>query len=149
MNVITSFSRALKRVLLLALVSLSLWAASTTAYAADADDYYTNDRGGLQSTELYDKIQPETGEYNNFDDVDPRQDTRRADAKARREIDEAKRRNAEATDPLDNTREAISDLKGNLGKKADKVTDQVNYQVEKAADRLERSADRAVDSVRN
>jgi uncharacterized protein YjbJ (UPF0337 family) len=140
---------ALKRMLLVALVSLSLWSVSNPAYAADANDYYTNDRGGLQATERYDKIQPKTGEYNNFDDVDPRQDTSRADAKARAEIDDAKRRNAQTNDPLEPAREAVSNLKENLGGKAERATSKVNYQVEKAADKLSNRAERAVDRIQD
>jgi hypothetical protein len=145
----TAIKIAIKRVLIVALVGLSLWAISTPAYAADADDYYTNDRGGLQATERYDKIQLKTGEYNNFDDVDPRQDTSRADAKARAEIDEAKRRNAQTSDPLEPAREAVSNLKESLGGKAERATSKVNYQVEKAADKLSDRAERAVDRIQD
>lgn len=107
--------KGFKRVLVIGLVSLSLWSIATPAQAADANDYYKNERGSIQGTERYDKIQSEKGGMNNFDAVDPRRNTTEADAKAQELLDVAKRRKALADDPLEPAREAIDNLQ-------DKVT---------------------------
>ena len=99
----------MKKALIACLVSLSLWSFAAPVQAADANDMYKNERGELQTTERYEKIQPETGGMNNFDDVDPRRDAN--EAKAQTLIDTAKRRKAQANDPLEPAREAVDSIK--------------------------------------
>jgi len=115
-TLLESLLKGFKRVLAIGLVSLSLWSIATPAQAADANDYYKNERGSIQGTERYDKIQSEKGGMNNFDAVDPRRNTTEADVKAQELKDVAKRSNALADDPLEPAREAVDNLK-------DKVTD--------------------------
>lgn len=108
----------LKRVLIAGLVSLGLSASllgfSGPAFAADANDYYGNDRGSIQGTERYEQIQPEQDGMNGFDAVDPRRDTKAVEARSQELIDTAKRRKAQAEDPLEPAREAIGDLKDKI-----------------------------------
>lgn len=115
----------LKRMVVAVLVGISLWSVSAPAQAADADDYYQNERGSLQTTERYDTIQPKTGDFNNFEDADPRRNTRAAEAKARTLSDTAERRKNMASDPLEPAREAISNAKGKVGEAVDDAVDSV------------------------
>ncbi len=118
-NLSKSLIKGFKRVLAIGLVSLSLWSITAPAYAASTNDYYENERGSIQGTERYDKIQSEKGGMNNFDAVDPRRNTAKSDAKAQELVDVAKRENAMNNDPLEPAREAVDDLK-------DKVTGTVS-----------------------
>jgi hypothetical protein len=131
-------ANSFRRVLIIALVSFSLWgmAVVTPAHASgaahdgieragDGIEYYKNDRGTLQTTERYNQIQPETGGMNKFDDVDPRMDTRESDAKARAMSDAASRRSAQASDPLESARKTIRSAKDNLSGAVDNLTDKV------------------------
>lgn len=155
---LTQSQCALKRTLIVGLVSLGLWAASvsTPAYAADANDYYSNERGSVQNTERYDQIQPDSGGMNGFDDTDPRRNTQAAEAKAQTLRNRSERMLDETADPLENAREAISNIKSELGESVDSAADSIGNQADKvsgkvgqAADRLGRKADRATDRVGN
>ncbi len=149
MNTIFSQSKnwanSLRRCFIVGLVTFSLWGATLVApaHAASADDYTTNDRGSIQSTELYDQIQPEAGGMNGFDDVDPRRNTREAEAKAQTLIDTAKRRNAKASDPLEPVREAVGNAKENVSETADNLADKAGDQLDRAGNKLDRATDRA------
>lgn len=114
-----------RRMLVAVLVGVTLWSVSAPAQAASANDYYENERGSLQNTERYDTIQSKTGEYNNFEDVDPRRNTRAAEAKAKSLIDSAERNNNLSSDPLESAREAIGNAKNKIGNTVDDVTDSV------------------------
>lgn len=109
------------------LIGLSLMGMSAPAQAADVD-YTRNAEGGIQSTERYDSIQSEKNGMNNFDAVDPRRNTNRADAKAQALKDGAERRTAElrAKDPLEPVREAVDNVKSKVGNAADAVTDSLD-----------------------
>ncbi|MGC1309091.1 MAG: hypothetical protein WA885_17840 [Phormidesmis sp.] len=149
----------LKKAFVAGLIGVILWGVSTPAYAADANDYYKNERGQMQTTERYDKIQREKGGMNNFDDVDPRRDTTEADAKAQTLMDTAKRVRAQDADPLESVREAVTNVKDNVGEtaknlkedadsqlsnvsnKVDAATDRVGNQANRAANRLGESVD--------
>ncbi len=117
MNIVSN----LRRILIVGIIGLSLWGTTLVApaHAADANDYYSNERGSLQTTERYDQIQNKKGGMNNFDAVDPRRDTN--EAKAKKLIDTAKRRKAQASDPqasdpLEPAREAIDDIKNSISR---------------------------------
>lgn len=142
MIAILNRARALKGLLVASFIAVSLWAAATPAYAANM---YENERGQKQTTERYDKIQSEKGGMNNFDAVDPRRDAN-AD-KAQTLIDTAKRRKAQASDPLEPAREAIGDLKDNITGAADDATDAISNQANRLTDKAARAADRAGDKV--
>ena len=138
---------SLRRFLIVGLVSFSLWGATLVApaHAATADDYTTNERGSIQSTELYDQIQPEAGGMNGFDDADPRRNTRRAEAKAKTLVDSATRRNIENadSDPLEPVREAVDNLKGNVSETADSLTEKAGNQLDRVGNKLDRATDQA------
>ncbi len=127
MNKSKGILNRLKRVFIAGLVSLGLSASllsfGAPAFAADANDYYGNERGSIQGTERYDQIQPEQGGMNNFDAVDPRRDTKAVEARSQELIDTAKRRKAQADDPLEPAREAIGDLKDKIVGTASDVAD--------------------------
>lgn len=142
MIAILNRARALKGLLVASFIAVSLWASATPAYAANM---YENERGQKQTTERYDKIQSEKGGMNNFDAVDPRRDAN-AD-KAQTLIDTAKRRKAQASDPLEPAREAIGDLKDNITGAADDATDAISNQADRLTDKAARAADRAGDKV--
>ncbi len=114
-----------QRLLAAVLVGVSLWSVSAPAQAASADDYYGNERGSIQSTERYEKIQSETGDFNNFEDVDPRRNTKAAETKARTLIDSAERNNRSSSDPLESAREAIGNAKNKIGEVVDDAADSV------------------------
>ncbi len=148
----------LKRSLMVGLISLGLWTASvgSPAYAADANDYYSNERGSIQNTERYDQIQPNAGGMNGFDDADPRRNTRAAEAKAKTLKDSAVRRQLQTDGPLERAGEEINNVKNGLGDRADKAADsisnkanQVTNKVGDAVDSLGRKADRATDRLGN
>lgn len=133
-------AKALKGLLVAGFIAVSLWAMTAPAYAIDM---YDNERGQKQTTERYDKIQSEQGGMNNFDDVDPRRNAN--EAKAQTLIDTAKRRKAQASDPLETAREAIGDLKNNITGAADDAASTITNK----ADQLTDKAASAVDSVGN
>lgn len=141
-----TWANNLRRFFIVALVSLSLWGATLVApaHAANANDYTTNERGGIQSTELYDQIQPEAGGMNGFDDADPRRDTRKAEAKAKALVDGATRRNIENanSDPLEPVREAVDSIKENVGETADNLTGKASDQLDRVGNKLDKATDR-------
>lgn len=114
-----------QRTLVAVLIGVSLWSVSAPAQAASADDYYENERGSIQNTERYEKIQSETGDFNNFEDVDPRRNTQAAEAKAKILSDTAKRNNRLSSDPLEPAREAIGNAKNKVGDVVDDVADSI------------------------
>lgn len=114
-----------QRLLVAVLVGVSLWSVSAPAQAASADDYYGNERGSIQNTERYEKIQSETGDFNNFEDVDPRRNTQAAETKARTLMDSAERNNRSSSDPLESAREAIGNAKNKIGEVVDDAADSV------------------------
>lgn len=130
-------AKALKGLLVAGFVAVSLWAMTAPAYAVNM---YDNEIGQKQTTERYDKIQSEQGGMNNFDDVDPRRNTN--EAKAQTLIDTAKRRNAQASDPLETAREAIGDLKDNITGATDDAVDTVSNKADQLTDKAASVADR-------
>ena len=101
--------RVTKRLVSAALLTVMLWGVSLPANAVP---YEKNDAGRVQTTERYDQIQENTGGMNGFDAVDPRRDTNEDKAQALSDI--AKRRQAQASDPLEPAREAVSDMKDSI-----------------------------------
>jgi len=140
-------AKALKGLLVAGFIAVSLWAMTAPAYAAKDVDMYGNERGQKQTTERYDKIQSEKGGMNNFDDVDPRRNAN--EAKAQTLIDTAKRRNAQASDPLETAREAIGDLKSNITGAADDAADTVSSKADQLKNKAADAADRAGDKAAN
>ncbi|PZO49317.1 MAG: hypothetical protein DCF15_17010 [Phormidesmis priestleyi] len=127
--------RALKGILLVGLVSFSLWILGLSpAVAADTTDYL-NDPGTSQSIERYEAIQPKTDGMNNFEDTDPRRNTQQAEAKGQALKDTAKRRQIQASDPFEPMREALGDAKAELSETADDLQDDVG---DKASDFFKR-----------
>ncbi len=124
----------LKRVFVAVLVGVSLWSVSAPAQAADANDYYQNERGSVQGTERYETIQPKTGDFNNFEDADPRRDTQAAEAKAQTLKDTAERQRAMDAEPLESTRDAISKIKNKLGETADDITSRASGTADEVTD---------------
>jgi len=118
-RVLFQLKSAGKKIVVVGMLGLSLW---SLAAPANAVPYQEGDRG-IQSTELYDQIQEEKGGMNNFDAVDPRRDTTRADAKAQKLSDVATRRKAAAADPLEPVRDAVGDIKNNITSAADDAVD--------------------------
>lgn len=147
-----AWANSLRRFFIAGLVSLGLWGTTLVApaHAATANDYTTNERGGIQSTELYDQIQPEVGGMNGFDDADPRRDTRKAEAKAKTLVDGATRRNIENadSDPLEPVREAVDKIKGNVSETADNLTGKASNQLDRAGNKLDRATDRVGSQAR-
>lgn len=119
--------KALKGLLIAGFIAISLWGMTAPAYAADM---YDNERGQKQTTERYDKIQSEKDGMNNFEAVDPRRDAN--EAKAQTLLDTAKRRKAQASDPLETAREAVDEMTDKAGRAIDRAGDKAN----RAADRL-------------
>lgn len=142
-----NWAGSFRRFFIVSLVSFSLWGATLVApaHAASANDYTTNERGGIQSTELYDQIQPEVGGMNGFDDADPRRDTRKAEAKAQTLVDSATRRNIENADadPLEPVREAVDNIKENVSETAGNLTDKAGDQLDRVGNKLDRATDKA------
>jgi hypothetical protein len=118
----------LRRILAAALVSILLWsmAVAAPAYAADVDDYTENDRGTLQTTERYEQIQPKVGGMNNFEDIDPRTNTKEGAAQAKKLQDVAERRYAEAKDPLEPARKTIRNAKDHIADTIDETADKIS-----------------------
>ncbi len=157
-NRIAQSRTILKRSLMVGLISLGLWTASvgSPAYAADANDYYGNERGSIQNTERYDQIQPDAGGMNGFDDADPRRNTRAAEAKAKALKDTAVRTNLKTGGPLETAGKEINNATNGLGNRADRAADsisnktnQVTNKVGDAVDSLGRKADKATDRLGN
>lgn len=142
MIAILNRAKALKGLLIAGFIAISLWAVSAPAYAADM---YDNERGQKQTTERYDKIQSEKGGMNNFDAVDPRRDANEAKAQTLKDV--AKRRQAQAADPLEPAREAVGNLKDNLAGAADDAADAVSSKADRLADKAARAADKAGDKA--
>ena len=136
--------RALRSLLVAGFIAVSLWTMTAPAYARGID-MYDNERGQKQTTERYDKIQSEEGGMNNFDDVDPRRNAN--EDKAQTLIDTAKRRKAQASDPLEPAREAIGDLKNNITGAADDAASAVSTEADQLTDKAARAADRASDKA--
>ena len=134
--------KALKGLLIAGFIAVSLWTVASPAYAADM---YDNERGQKQTTERYDQIQSEKDGMNNFDAVDPRRDANEAKAQTLKDV--AKRRKAQASDPLEPAREAISDLKDNIAGAADEAADAVGNKADRLGDKAARAADRAGDKA--
>lgn len=141
--------KGFKQVLVIGLVSLSLWTISTPAHAADANDYYKNERGSIQGTERYDKIQPEQGGMNGFDAVDPRRNTARVEAKAQELSDVAKRRKAQANDPLEPAREAIDDLKDKVAGTTSELASDAKETAKEAGSSLKNASREASAKLKN
>ena len=125
-RVSASLGLTLKRGLVAVLVGVSLWSISAPAQAADANDYYENERGALQNTERYDTIQPKTGDFNNFEDADPRRDTQSVTAKARALKDTAERQRAMDAEPLESAGDVVNKIKSKLGETADDLADRAS-----------------------
>lgn len=142
MNIVFNKIGSLRRLAIVGLVSLSLWGATLVApaQAADANDYYTNEIGSVQTTERYDKIQTSKGGMNGFDAVDPRRNAN--EAKAQELLDVAKRRKAMASDPLEPTRETLDGIKNNIVNKADELTDEAADRLNTVENKLESATDR-------
>jgi ElaB/YqjD/DUF883 family membrane-anchored ribosome-binding protein len=74
---------------------------------------YRQDKGNVpegQVTEFYDSIQPVEGGMNNYSDVDPRQNTSKADAKAKKLVRQASHPEADKFDnPLDAVKKELAD----------------------------------------
>ncbi len=145
MNTILNRMKGLRRILIIAFVSFSLWGSTFVApahagngieRASDGIEYYKNDRGEIQTTERYDQIQPETDGMNRFDDVDPRMDTKGTDAKAKMLTDTANRRKAQASDPLEPARKTIRSAKDRIGGNVSEAADKLGDNVSEAADKL-------------
>lgn len=137
-------AKALKGLLVAGFIAVSLWATAAPAYAVEM---YDNELGQKQTTERYERIQPKKGGMNNFDDVDPRRDTNAA--KAQTLLDTAKRRNAQASDPLENAREAIGDIKDNITGAADNAVDTVTNKASQLTDKAASAADRVGNKAAN
>lgn len=142
MTAIFNRLNALKGLLIAGFIAISLWGMTAPAYAADM---YNNERGQKQTTERYDKIQSKQDGMNNFSAVDPRRDTN--DAKAQTLLDTAKRRQAQASAPLETAREAASDLKGDAANAADRAADAVSNKADELTDKAGRAVDRAGDKA--
>lgn len=110
-----------KRVLIAAIIGVSLWSMSAPAYAVE----YQKGERGIQATERYDQIQKETDGMNTFEDTDPRRNTARAEAKARELSDVAERRSIRADDPLEPTRETIRDIGDSISDAGQDIIDRV------------------------
>ncbi len=118
--------RALKGILLVGLVSFSLWSLGLSpAVAADTTDYL-NDPDTSQSIERYEAIQPKTDGMNNFEDTDPRRNTQQAEAKAQALKDTAKRTQMQDSESLESVKEALGDAKAELSKTAGELQDDVS-----------------------
>ena len=126
---ITGFStglRALKGILLVGLVSFSLWSLGLSpAVAADTTDYL-NDPDTSQSIERYEAIQPKKDGMNNFEDTDPRRNTRQAEAKAKALKDTAKRVKMQDSESFESVKAAIGDAKADLSETASDLKDDVS-----------------------
>ena len=122
-NVVKGALNSLKKAVIAGLVGLSLWGLVAPMQTAIAADMYKNERGQMQTTERYDQIQSETGGMNNFDAVDPRRNANEAKAQALSDV--AKRRKAQASDPLEPAREAIGNLKDKTVDAASALADDV------------------------
>jgi cytochrome c556 len=85
-------------------------------------------------TELYKPITPEVGGMNNYSDVDPRVDTSKVDAKAKRLIEQAKDLERKDTNPLQQIKKDF-DNKG------------IQARVEDAADRVGESAQETAEGI--
>ena len=133
-RVSASLGLTLKRGLVAMLVGVSLWSISAPAQAADANDYYENERGAVQSTERYDTIQPKTGEFNNFEDTDPRRNTQSTEAKARALQDTAERQRAMDAEPLGSAGDAFNKIKSKLGETADDLTNRASDAADEVTD---------------
>lgn len=132
MNTILSRVDSLRRVLIVGLVSLSLWGVTfvTPAHAGNGIEqpsggieYFKNDRGDIQTTERYNQIQPEIGGMNKFSDTDPRVDTRKTDAQVL--TDTASRRKAQASDPLEPARKTLRNAKDKVGDAVEDMAEKV------------------------
>lgn len=107
--------RGVRRTLIVSIIGFSLWGLLSVGSAqAASTGYQENEIGSIQATERYDQIQSEAGGINGFDDTDPRRNTTRAEAKAQKLSDVAKRRQAQADEPLDTAKEVLSNLKDDL-----------------------------------
>ena len=115
-NQLNGLSSLLKKTVAVSLLCALLWSVAAPAQAVD---YRTNERGNIQSTDVYQPIQEEQGGMNNYSDTDPRRNTAQAETKARKLSDTAERRKMQASDPLEPARAAI-----------DRATDQAEQAVE-------------------
>ena len=93
-----------KRTVAVGMLVFLLWNLAAPAQAAE---YRTNERGNIQSTDVYQPMQEKQGGMNNYSDTDPRRNTAQAEAKAKKLSDTAERRKMQASDPLEPARETI------------------------------------------
>ena len=115
-------SRITGRLVCASLLTILLWGLSGGLNTpAQAVPYEKNEAGRIQTTERYDKIQSEKGGMNTFDAVDPRRDANADKAQALSDV--AKRRKAQADDPLEPAREAIDTLKDRVVDAAEDLVD--------------------------
>jgi cytochrome c556 len=109
---------------ILSFVAIALLASTTACNGSEvaAKTNLDNPPPG-KITELYKPITPEVGGMNNYSDVDPRVDTSKVDAQAKRLIEQAKGLERKDTNPLEQIKKELDNkgLKSRVGDTADSV----------------------------
>jgi ElaB/YqjD/DUF883 family membrane-anchored ribosome-binding protein len=119
----------------------------------------TNNVPAGQITEFYDAIQPVEGGMNNFSDVDPRQNTSKADAKAEKLIKNASHpEKNKFKNPLDavNTElnnesipERVQKFSKDLGKSTQELADGISEESRKGASNLKKNSGSFLDKTQS
>lgn len=103
-----------------------------------------NINGSAQQHELYDPIQERKGGMNEYSNVDPRTDTRGADAKAKQLIETTERNMIDQTDDVSTNTRRILDKKG---ENARDFGDTVRESGQKARQQARETIDTATDAT--
>jgi hypothetical protein len=117
---------------ILSFVAIALLVTTTACTGADlASKTNLDNPPPGKITELYKPITPEVGGMNNYSDVDPRVDTSKVDAKAKRLIDQAKGLEQKDTNPLEQIKKEL-DNKG-LQERAGDTADSIRESAQETA----------------
>jgi ElaB/YqjD/DUF883 family membrane-anchored ribosome-binding protein len=119
----------------------------------------TNNVPAGQVTEFYDSIQPVEGGMNNYSDVDPRQNTSKADAKAEKLVKGASHSEKKSVNsPVDAVKkeldkepipERIQKFSKDIGKSAQKAVDRVSDETQKGTNNLSKNTTSLLDKTQS
>jgi ElaB/YqjD/DUF883 family membrane-anchored ribosome-binding protein len=119
----------------------------------------TNNVPAGQVTEFYDSIQPVEGGMNNYSDVDPRQNTSKADAKAEKLVKGASHSDAKnINNPVDAVKkeldnepipERIGKFSKDIGKSAQKAVDRASDETQKGTKNLSKNTTSLFDKTQS
>lgn len=135
---------------ILSLLAVVLLVTTTACNGAEtnakvAPTQTTNPRPG-KITELYKPIAPPAGGMNNYSDVDPRQNTSEADAKAKQLIDKTESLTKGGTNPFKQLGKQLDD-KG-IPERAGETAEKINRSAKETADDVAKGTRKGYENVK-